>query len=133
MPVHLHHDHGISREGNRARMRAALAINLVLLVAGVAGAVLFDSVALLADAGHVLSDVGAIAIGLVAAFNADTFEQGLVWAVNLGGDADANGAVTGALLGARLGASQIPGRWLEPLERRAEIEGLTERLMALAR
>lgn len=68
--VHLHHhdhDHGISRAGNRSRMRVALAINLVLLVAGVAGALLFDSVALLADAGHVLSDVGAIAIGLFAA------------------------------------------------------------------
>jgi cobalt-zinc-cadmium efflux system protein len=68
--VHLHHhghDHGISRAGNRARMRIALAINLVLLAAGVAGALLFDSVALLADAGHVLSDVGAIAIGLFAA------------------------------------------------------------------
>jgi cobalt-zinc-cadmium efflux system protein len=48
-------------------MRIALAINLALLVAGVAGALLFDSVALLADAGHVLSDVGAIAIGLFAA------------------------------------------------------------------
>jgi cobalt-zinc-cadmium efflux system protein len=48
-------------------MRAALAINLALMVAGVAGALVFDSVALLADAGHVLSDVGAIAIGLFAA------------------------------------------------------------------
>lgn len=48
-------------------MRVALAINIVLLVAGVAGAVLFDSVALFADAGHVLSDVGAIAVGLFAA------------------------------------------------------------------
>jgi cobalt-zinc-cadmium efflux system protein len=70
MLVHLHshgHDHGVSRSGNRARMRVALAINVVLLVAGVAGALLFDSVALLADAGHVLSDVGAIAIGLIAA------------------------------------------------------------------
>lgn len=68
--MHLHHhdhDHGISRETNRTRMRIALAINLVLLAAGVAGAILFDSVALLADAGHVLSDVGAIAIGLFAA------------------------------------------------------------------
>lgn len=68
--MHLHghsHDHGASRAGNRTRMRAALAINLVLLAAGIAGALLFDSVALLADAGHVLSDVGAIAIGLFAA------------------------------------------------------------------
>jgi cobalt-zinc-cadmium efflux system protein len=42
-------------------------INLALVVAGVAGAVLFDSVALLADAGHVLSDAAAIGIGLAAA------------------------------------------------------------------
>lgn len=48
-------------------MAAALAINLVLLAAGIAGALLFDSVALLADAGHVLSDVAAIGVGLVAA------------------------------------------------------------------
>ena len=71
--VHLHHHghdhshHDLSRAGNRSRMRIALAINLALLVAGVAGALLFDSVALLADAGHVLSDVAAIAAGLFAA------------------------------------------------------------------
>ena len=79
------------------------------------------------------SALAAVAIALVAAFNADSFEDGVVWAVNLGGDADANGAVTGALLGARFGVSAIPARWLESLERRAEIEGLTDRLVALAR
>ena len=48
-------------------MVVALAINVVLLVATVVGGILTDSLALLADAGHLLSDVGAIAIGLVAA------------------------------------------------------------------
>jgi cobalt-zinc-cadmium efflux system protein len=48
-------------------MAAALAINAALLVVGVAGALVFSSVALLADAGHVLSDLGAIALGLAAA------------------------------------------------------------------
>src|SRR3954468_20294205 len=63
-----HHHHGPpGREGNRRRMAIALAINVVLLVAGVVGAVVFGSVALLADAGHVLSDVGAFSLGLVAA------------------------------------------------------------------
>jgi cobalt-zinc-cadmium efflux system protein len=62
-----HHHHGIGRSGNRRRMAIALAINLLLLVAGIIGALVFGSVALLADAGHVLSDVGAIALGLVAA------------------------------------------------------------------
>src|SRR3954454_1468686 len=63
-----HHHHGPpGREGNRRRMGIALAINVLLLVAGVVGAVVFGSVALLADAGHVLSDVGAIGLGLIAA------------------------------------------------------------------
>ena len=68
MHAHGHsHDEFDARPGNRARMRVALAINVALLVAGLAGALAFDSVALLADAGHVLSDVGAIGVGLFAA------------------------------------------------------------------
>jgi cobalt-zinc-cadmium efflux system protein len=51
-------------------MLAALAINLAMLAAAVAGWLLFDSVALLADAGHVLSDIGAIALGMAAAWAA---------------------------------------------------------------
>src|SRR3954469_11981100 len=68
MHSHDHHHHApVGREGNRRKMAIALGINVVLLVAGVVGALVFGSVALLADAGHVLSDVGAIALGLLAA------------------------------------------------------------------
>src|SRR3954453_3007442 len=68
MHSHSHHHHApVGREGNRRKMAIALGINVVLLAAGVVGAVVFGSVALLADAGHVLSDVGAIALGLLAA------------------------------------------------------------------
>jgi len=48
-------------------MVVALAINAGLIVAAVVGAILFHSVALFADAGHVLSDVGAIVLALFAA------------------------------------------------------------------
>jgi ADP-ribosyl-[dinitrogen reductase] hydrolase len=78
------------------------------------------------------SALASLAIGLAAMFNADDFEGGLRWAVNLGGDADSDGAVTGALLGARLGASAIPAPLLDRLERRAEVEALARRLAALA-
>ncbi len=44
-----------------------------------------------------------------------TFEDALVAAANLGGDADTVGTITGALAGAKYGASSIPKRWLEPL------------------
>src|SRR3954452_6554981 len=68
MHSHSHHHHApVGREGNRRKMAIALGINAGLLVAGVVGALVFGSVALLADAGHVLSDVGAIALGLLAA------------------------------------------------------------------
>src|SRR3954451_3997004 len=68
MHHHNHaHGHAAGRSGNRRRLTIALAINLLLVAAGVAGALLFDSVALLADAGHVLSDVAAIGLGLAAA------------------------------------------------------------------
>ena len=66
---HSHSHSGLDarRAGNRSRMAVALAINSALLVATVVGGLLTGSLALLADAGHLLSDVGAIAIGLVAA------------------------------------------------------------------
>lgn len=57
-------------------MSVALAVNVVLLVAGVVGWLAFDSVALLADAGHVLSDVAAIGIGLAAALMAERPARG---------------------------------------------------------
>src|SRR5438034_532705 len=65
--AHPHHHRTHGRATNRRRMGVALAVNLLLLVAGLAGALAFHSVALLADAGHVLSDVGAIGLGLFAA------------------------------------------------------------------
>jgi cobalt-zinc-cadmium efflux system protein len=67
--AHVHGAPGLEprRARNRRRMWVALAINAVMLAAAVVGGVLTHSVALLAEAGHVLSDVGAIAIGLAAA------------------------------------------------------------------
>jgi hypothetical protein len=47
----------------------------------------------------------------------DDFEAALVDVVNRGADADTNGAITGALLGARLGVDAIPARW------RAAVDG----------
>ena len=65
--VHHEHAHGADRTVNRGRLAVALAINLVLVVAGIVGTVVFHSLALLADAGHILSDVGAIALAMFAA------------------------------------------------------------------
>ena len=48
-------------------MQIALGINATMLASAVVGGLLTGSLALLADAGHVLSDVGAIGLGLAAA------------------------------------------------------------------
>jgi cobalt-zinc-cadmium efflux system protein len=75
--VALGHAHGhqfgsrsrldVRRAGNRRRMAGALAINIGLFGAELAGGIVTGSLALLADAGHVASDAGAIALGLLAA------------------------------------------------------------------
>jgi cobalt-zinc-cadmium efflux system protein len=66
-PAH-DHDHLLDarRQENRSRMQLALAINVAMLAIAVVGGLVTGSLAVLADAGHVLSDVGAIALGLAA-------------------------------------------------------------------
>lgn len=58
-----------------------------------------------------------------------TFEDALVLAVNLGGDADTVGAVAGQLAGAKYGLSAIPQRWLSSLAWREGIERVARRLL----
>jgi ADP-ribosyl-[dinitrogen reductase] hydrolase len=65
-------------------------------------------------------------LALLCLLQAPDFRSGVEDVVRLGGDADTNGSVAGALLGARFGASEIPRRWL------ADLEG-SEELLALIR
>ncbi|MFC1534698.1 cation diffusion facilitator family transporter [Thermodesulfobacteriota bacterium] len=63
-----HHDHHHDiRSMSYKRLWWALIINLVFLVVEVIGGVLTHSLALLADAGHMLTDVGALALALFMA------------------------------------------------------------------
>lgn len=67
---HHHHHHGhshaeIGRQNSR-RLVFTLALQVVYLVAEVVGGYLANSLALLADAGHMLSDVGALGLSLFA-------------------------------------------------------------------
>ena len=65
--AHRHVALDARRADSRRRLWIALAINGALLGATVAGGIVTGSLALLADAGHLLSDLGAIALGLFAA------------------------------------------------------------------
>lgn len=63
--------------------------------------------------------------------NAIDFEEGLVRAVNLGGDSATLGAVVGTLLGARFGEQAIPERWIASLSESAELEKIANKLCKL--
>jgi cobalt-zinc-cadmium efflux system protein len=70
-PDHRHdashaHDHSHDRTGDRRRIVAALAVSAVIFAAEVAGGLISGSLALLSDAGHVLADMSALIISLVA-------------------------------------------------------------------
>lgn len=58
----------------------------------------------------------ALGISLYCALTAETLEEGILMAINITGDSDSTGAMTGNLLGALHGASAIPQRWLDELE-----------------
>jgi cobalt-zinc-cadmium efflux system protein len=62
-----HHGHAHATLANRSRLRLVLAITVVVLVAEVVGAFVSGSLALLADAAHMLADVGGLVLALVAA------------------------------------------------------------------
>lgn len=74
--------------------------------------------------------VSTLESALWALENTGSFEEALVAAVNLGGDADSIGAVCGQLAGAKYGVGAIPERWLAAIKDRNTIDALWERLLA---
>ena len=67
--AHDHHDHShaVSSDADRKWLAVALGIVLAFMCVEVVAGVLADSLALLSDAAHMLTDAGAIALALVAA------------------------------------------------------------------
>jgi cobalt-zinc-cadmium efflux system protein len=62
--------HGVGHErgaaGNRRRLRAAMGLTALYMLAEVVGGAVSNSLALLADAGHMFSDVAALGLSLTA-------------------------------------------------------------------
>ena len=78
--------------------------------------------------GHTLL---AMQAGLWAAATPLGFDAALREVVEAGGDTDTNGAVAGAILGARYGASAIPQPWLDCIPQRNRIENLADALLSI--
>ena len=73
--------------------------------------------------------VDALQAGLYYALSADSAEDAIIRAVNAGGDADTVGAITGAVAGARFGATSLPDTWLETIDETAELRALAGELL----
>ena len=100
----------------RRRARHGLAVLLAIVVTvGLAPHALAQSntaasTFLTASDPFVREDARRVLIGR-APDSLPTFEAALIDTVNRGGDADTNGAIVGALFGARFGYEAIPEQW----------------------
>ncbi|MBS2022855.1 MAG: ADP-ribosylglycohydrolase family protein [Deltaproteobacteria bacterium] len=77
-------------------------------------------------------DMGFVLVALEIAFSAlasaATFEEGILAVVARGGDTDTNGAIAGALLGAKFGKNQVPERWASKLKAGPDLLNLGDQL-----
>lgn len=71
----------------------------------------------------------ALAIAVYCALKFRDFRQGVIAAVNHGGDSDSTGAITGNILGAWLGIRNIPQEWLEKIELRDALIQLADDIL----
>ncbi|MHC1610327.1 MAG: ADP-ribosylglycohydrolase family protein [Candidatus Methanospirareceae archaeon] len=150
---HITHSHELGKEG-----AALQAFAIALAVRGEREGMLFDlkefvqndvykekirKIELLLDKDASRREIIAELGNGEAAFNSvptaiysflrfDSFEDGVTYAVSLGGDTDTIGAMTGAISGAYYGEGAIPEEWLEELEEgekgKSYIKRLAEKL-----
>jgi ADP-ribosylglycohydrolase len=81
------------------------------------------------DMGYTLKTLAA---GIWALTHANSFEEGLLAVIHEGGDADTNGAVAGALLGAKFGMRSMPSPWIEELIWRMYMDRVSQELFLIA-
>ncbi len=88
-----------------------------------------DSPGTLETSGYV---VHSIQTALHDGLASESAEEAIVTAVNRGGDTDTIGAITGAIAGARFGASGLPSQWLSMIDETDELESLADSLLKMA-
>ncbi len=91
--------------------------------------ILVDDISLLSindinSSGYVVDTLEA---SLWATLNSSSYEEAVLTAVNLGGDTDTIGAITGALNGMIYGREQIPERWIDSLKNKEYLYYLTDK------
>lgn len=75
--------------------------------------------------------VNTLAAALWAFKTTESFEEGMIAAVNLGGDSDSIGAVYGQIAGAYYGFEAIPSRWVAAMKDREMLNERIERFISV--
>jgi poly(ADP-ribose) glycohydrolase ARH3 len=70
----------------------------------------------IAKLGNGMAAFNSVPTAIYSFLHAGSFEEGVVYAISLGGDTDTIGAMTGAISGAYYGDRAIPREWVEQLE-----------------
>lgn len=86
------------------------------------------ALALIGTSGYVVETVNA---SLYIASQVSSFQEGIIEAVNAGGDTDSIGAMTGGILGAKYGYEDIPSKWSARVQNRNRISNLGDLLFKL--
>jgi ADP-ribosyl-[dinitrogen reductase] hydrolase len=86
------------------------------------------SLAHLKPTGYVLD---TLECSLWCLLHTDDFETAVVRAVNMGGDSDTIGAVTGALTGAAYGLGSIPDKWIDFIGEAGFLQDLSASLVSM--
>jgi ADP-ribosyl-[dinitrogen reductase] hydrolase len=118
---------GDSKDAVLSASRLALKEEKVVRLA--AGDYVQKSVGEIAGNGYCVKSLEA---ALWCFHHSDTFEAAVLQAANIGDDADTTAAIVGQVAGAFYGKQGIPGRWLERLYMRKEIENMAAELYAAA-
>ena len=71
----------------------------------------------------------SLQVALWAFYNSESFEEGLLMSVNMGGDADTIGAIYGQLAGAYYGVGGIPKNWVQELDGLEYIDDVIAKLI----
>ncbi|WP_312389698.1 ADP-ribosylglycohydrolase family protein [Chryseobacterium sp.] len=79
----------------------------------------------ISSSGYVLHSLEA---SLWCLLNTGSYSEAVLKAVNLGGDTDTTGAITGGIAGIYYGFESIPEEWIEVIARKEDIENLCIKL-----
>lgn len=75
--------------------------------------------------------VDTLEVALWGLFKYDSWMDGALVVVNLGGDSDTAGSVYGALAGAFYGFEALPAEWVEGMQKKDLIGGIAEGMAKL--